>query len=424
MQKSILAIAGGQPAKLNPLPPMFPGGMAMDKNEERAVVEVVRNKRLFRYYGPNPGESMVEIFEKKFAEKIGTKYARAVSSGTAALICAYVGAGIGPGDEVIVPAFTWISTASAAIMLGAIPVIAEIDESLTLDPEDVVKKITSRTKAIIPVHMCGAATNMKEIMRISRKYKLKVIEDTAQANGGTYSGKRLGSIGDLGIFSLQFNKIITTGEGGVVVTDNRDQWLRVSAYHDPVSISMGRNISADEAPLFPGQNYRANEFIGALGSVQLKRLDSLVEKMRKNKEYILKGIGKSESLKLRKINSQESDTATNITFTLPTVEQATWFSQTLTAENVKARVLFSREKLDYHIYYHWNQILGKHSMTDKKYPWAKQFNSGRVKYNQNMCPKSLDLLSRSVLIDISPQLTTKELREIVQAILKVKNHLK
>jgi len=418
-----LAIEGGKPAKKTPLPPMFPGGMAMDNKEEKAVVEVVRNKRLFRYYGAYPGESKVELFEKQFASRVGSQYARAVSSGTAALICAYVGAGIGPGDEVIVPAFTWISTASAAVMLGAIPVIAEVDKSLTLDPDDIVRKITPRTKAIIPVHMCGAPANMKKIMNIATKYHLIVIEDVAQAMGGTFQGKNLGTFGDLGIFSLQFNKIITTGEGGIIVTNGRQKWLRASAYHDPVSISMGRNIDPTEAPLFPGQNYRANEFIGALGLVQLKRLNKLIEKMRNNKRLIMSKLINLKDIEFRVSNDDEGNIATSIIMFLPSASSAEWFSNALTAENVKARVLFPRSKVDYHVYYYWSQILGKHGMTGKNYPWSKTYYKGNVKYGENMCPKSLDLLGRAVLIDVSPQLTKVEINEIVAAIIKVASRL-
>src|SRR5206468_8739800 len=140
-----------------------------------------------------------------FAQHTGVGYARAVNSGTAALICALVGAGVGPGDEVIVPAYTWISTATAPLMLGAVPVIAEVDDSLTLDPEDVRRKITPLTRAIMPVHMRGAPTDMDAIMAIARERGLAVVEDVAQANGGSFRGRRLGAIGDLGAFSLQFN---------------------------------------------------------------------------------------------------------------------------------------------------------------------------------------------------------------------------
>ena len=207
-----LAIHGGTPAKQNPDPPMYPGGMAIADEEEAGVLEVLRAKRLFRYYGPGETESKASQLERAFAEKKGTCYAVAVTSGTAALVCGLQGIGIGPGDEVIVPAYTWIASAAAIVAAGGIPVIAEVDETLLLDPADVERKITPFTKAIMPVHMRGAPCRMDELMALANEHGLKVIEDVAQANGGSYKGRALGSFGDVGCFSLQFNKIITSGE--------------------------------------------------------------------------------------------------------------------------------------------------------------------------------------------------------------------
>src|SRR3954470_7213659 len=215
-----LAIEGGTPAVTSPLPRMYPGGMRIGREGEEAVLEVLRSKRLFRYYGPQSSRSWVTDLEDAFATVMGVQHAAAVSSGSAALMCALAGLGVGPGDEVIVPGYTWIASATAVIAMGAVPIIAEVDESLTLDPADVRRKITPATKAIIPVHMRGAPSQMDELMAIAREHNLGVMEDVAQADGGSYHGRRLGSIGDVGAFSLQFNKILTCGEGGVLVTDD------------------------------------------------------------------------------------------------------------------------------------------------------------------------------------------------------------
>ena len=225
---------GHVPAKRRPDPPMYPGGMAIDREEEQAVLEVLRTKRLFRYYGPAEGESKVASLEKAFAQFMGVEYAVAVNSGTSALISGLQGLGVGPGDEVIVPAYTWIASAAAVLTVGAIPVIAEVDSSLTLDPEDVRARITPYTKAIMPVHMRGAPCDMKSILEIAREYGLKVLEDTAQADGASYGGRKLGSMGDAGCFSLQFNKIITSGEGGMVVTGDEEVWRRALMFHDVI----------------------------------------------------------------------------------------------------------------------------------------------------------------------------------------------
>jgi len=414
-----LAINGGTPAKRNPAPPMYPGGMAIGEAEEQAVVEVIRNKRLFRYYGPNGTPSKTAEFEEAFAHKVGVEYARAVNSGTAALICALVGAGVGPGDEVIVPAYTWIATATAVVMLGGIPVIAEVDESLTLDPADVRRKITPLTRAIMPVHMRGGPADMDAIMAVAREHGLAVVEDVAQADGGSYRGRRLGAIGDLGAFSLQFNKIITTGEGGVVTTNDRARYLRASAYHDPISVGMGRGVSPEEAPVFPGQNYRATEFLGAVGLVQLGRLDGLVEAMRARKSRIKAGIQGIPGLGFRRLNDPDGDAAISLIMLLPTAEKAEQFCDALSAENVPTWHLYEPDHSDYHIYAFWHQILNKTSMTEANYPWGPAFYKGNVSYSKDMCPRTLELLGRAAHIDVSPLLTDEDVEQTIAAVRKV-----
>ena len=215
-----LAVNGGKPARQRPDPPMFPGGMLIDETEEAAVLEVLRTKRLFRYYGPVEGPSKADQLEEAFARHMGVRHAVAVTSGTAALVSGLIGIGVGPGDEVIVPAYTWIASPLAVAAVGAVPVLAEVDDTLTLDPEDVRRKISPFTKAIMPVHMRGLPAHMDALMEVARSNDLFVVEDTAQADGASYHGQRLGSIGDVGCFSLQFNKIITCGEGGMVITDS------------------------------------------------------------------------------------------------------------------------------------------------------------------------------------------------------------
>ena len=193
-------------------------------------------------------ESETAQLEKEYARFVGTRYALAVNSGTSALICALVAAGIGPGDEVLIPAYTWVATAGAVVSIGAVPVLCEIDESLTIDPEDMEKRITPYTKAVIVVHMRGMSCDMDRIMAVARAHDLRVIEDVAQANGGSYKGRRLGSFGDVGCFSLQQSKVITTGEGGMVVTDSEEIWQRaVISRRCHVSIPLHRTQGTDFA---------------------------------------------------------------------------------------------------------------------------------------------------------------------------------
>jgi dTDP-4-amino-4,6-dideoxygalactose transaminase len=242
--------------------------MRLGAEEEKAVVDVLRSKRLFRYYGPGSGGSKVDEFEGAFARHLGTGRAVAVSSGSAALVCGLAALGVGPGDEVIVPAYTWIASAGAVVAAGAVPVLAEIDQSLTLDAGDAESKITHRTRAIMPVHMRGAPCEMHRIMRLARSRGLKVLEDVAQATGGSFRGQRLGSIGDAGAFSFQFNKIITCGEGGIASTRDAEIHERILMYHDVIG---GLRNGIPKGRILNGLNFRMSELHGAIMLVQLRR---------------------------------------------------------------------------------------------------------------------------------------------------------
>src|SRR5688572_2544197 len=211
-----LAIDGGPRAVTTPRE----GKRRFDQAEREALLEALENENLFRYLREDT--SQVRALEERFAGLMGAPHALAVSSGTAALHCGLVGLGVGPGDEVILPGYTYISSAAAIINARAVPVIAEVDETLTLDPADVERKLSPRTRAIMPVHMRGVPSQMDELLQLAAARGVTVIEDTAQACGGSYRGRRLGTLGQVGCFSLQHYKIITTGEGGAVVSDDAD----------------------------------------------------------------------------------------------------------------------------------------------------------------------------------------------------------
>ncbi|HEY3417439.1 MAG TPA: aminotransferase class I/II-fold pyridoxal phosphate-dependent enzyme, partial [Armatimonadota bacterium] len=225
----------------------------MGEEEVAAVRRVIESGQLFRYRGGEGGET--DQFEKAWSEKIGVQHTVSLTSGTAALICAMVGLNIGPGDEVIVPGYTFMATAIGPLGVGAVPIIAEVDESLTIDPADVERKITPRTKAIIPVHMNGLPCNMDVIMAIARKHGIAVVEDACQADGGSYKGQRLGSIGDVGAFSFNHFKIIACGEGGALVTNDRVIFERALIHHDSGCVFRDH---ADQLgiPFFAGWNFR------------------------------------------------------------------------------------------------------------------------------------------------------------------------
>ena len=407
------ALFGGPPARTNPIPPMFPGGMEIGPEEKAAVMEVLDERTLFRYYGPTDFVSRVSRLEEAFAIHFGVCYALAVSSGTAALITALVALGIGPGDEVIVPAYTFIASVAAVLAARAVPVIAEVDESLTLDPLALEEKITPYTKAIMPVHMRGAPCAMEPIMKIAHRHDLKVIEDVAQAIGGTYAGKRMGTIGHVGAFSLQLHKIITTGEGGMVATDEQSLFHRARMYHD--SAGFWRMEHPGELPI-PGVNYRMSEIAGALGLVQLGRLERLLARMRRLKARLKAGL---DGLHFRRINDEAGDTAVCLVFYLPEAELAKQVTAALKAENVGASVLYDPDVSNWHVYINWKHILAQKTLTDEGCPYRCPLYQGKVEYAPDMCPQTLDLLSRAVHLDISPLLTEDDIDQTIEAINKV-----
>ena len=411
-----LAVNGGAPAITSPLPPMFPGGLRIGAEEEQAVLDVIRSKRLFRYYGPQAGASIVDQLEEAFARRMGAGHAVAVSSGTGALMCAMAAVGIGPGDEVIVPAYTWIATATAATFLGGIPVVAEIDASLTLDPADVEAKITPRTKAIAAVHMRGGPCRMAELSAIARKHNIALIEDTAQALGASYRGQSLGTIGDVGTFSLQFNKMITAGEGGLVTTNDDMLWQRIVMAHDVVG-GARNGIPADE--ILPGINLRMSELHGAVASVQLTRLDGILRDTRHNRAIVKSGVADvraRKGLTLRDEPDAEGDSGICLVMFMNDAAQAEQAATALRAEGAPASQLYSGNP-DYHVYCEWAPIVNHRSWSPAGAPWV--WSHGTPRYDKALCPRSLDLLSRAVHLDISPDLSAEQVEELTDALNKV-----
>jgi dTDP-4-amino-4,6-dideoxygalactose transaminase len=412
-----LAIEGGKPAIVHPLPPMYPGGMRIGIEEEDAVLEVLRSKRLFRYYGPNPGGSKVDEFEKAFSTHMGIKHAVAVTSGTTALICGLAALGVGPGDEVIVPAYTWITSAEAVIAVGAVPILAEIDDSLTLDPTDVEHKITSRTRAIMPVHMRGAPCRMDKIVDLAKRHGLKVLEDAAQSAGGSFCGRRLGTIGDVGAFSFQFNKIITCGEGGMVIANDDEIYERGLIYHD-VSVALTRKIP--EQNILNGLNYRMTELQGAIMLVQLRRLQGLLADLRSCKTAVknaVKEVVTRKGVRFRTINDPQGDTAISFIFFAPTADRAISIARALRAEGAPASVIYEPGCVDFHVYAHWTPIMEQRVWSERGGPW--RWHDGGIHCSRNACPRSLELLSRAVHLDVSPDLSRDNVDELADAVVKV-----
>ncbi len=376
----------------------------MGQEEIDAVAKVIASGELFK-----TGTSAREVFncEDELKAKLGTKYAILMTSGKAALISALIGLGIGPGDEVIVPAYTYIATAIAVTAVGAIPVIAEADETLTLDPIDVEKKISKYTKAIIPVHIQGFPSNMDALTAIAKKYNIAVVEDACQSVGGKYKGKMLGSIGDAGAFSFNYFKVITSGEGGALFTNNKQLFERAIIYHDSSAIAyFGEQMKDIESAQFCGTEYRVGEITGALIRTQLKRLDGIIADLHKNRDALKAGI--EDLYRIAPSNDFEGDCATALALRFDSFEEAQAFSK-----KFGGTIPFYTGK---HVYTNWTPVMQKcgavHPLMDPfKMEANKELNHN---YSLDMCPKTLDYLKRTVYLGIDPDWDEKALEETIK----------
>jgi dTDP-4-amino-4,6-dideoxygalactose transaminase len=395
-----LARDGGTPARTRPEWPMFPGGMELGEEEAEAVSRVIRSHNVFRYYGVGDGPHEVADFEREFASFMGSEHALAVNAGSSALVCGLIGAGVGPGDEVVVPAYTWNATPNTVIAAGALPVLAEVDESLTLDPEDVARKLTPATKAILPVHMRGAPANMEALTALASEHGLALVEDVCQAAGATFRGRRLGTFGDAGAFSLQFNKIITTGEGGAMITDRRDLLDLAIDVHDCAgSVRRGAGL-----PQFAGWNFRASEIEGAVARVQLRRLDGLLERMRAGQAVVAERVSALPGLALRRATDEGGDAGICLVAFAASAELASEAVSALRAEGVLAMRIYDPAFVDLHVYPYWKPVLDAIAAAGSPAP---------------ECPRTLELLERSIHIDLSPLNDEQDLDEIAFAFEKV-----
>ena len=410
-----LALHGGSPVRTKPLPAALHGILEVGDEEIAAVTSVLRRKKIFRYLLSDE-DSYASRFEAEYREFTGCTYALAVTGGTTALVTALVGLGVSTGDEVIVPAYTYIATAAAVLTVGAIPVIAEVDDTLTLDPADVERKITPLTTCIIPVHMRGMPAQMDEIMDIARRHNLKVLEDVAQANGGEYHGRRLGSIGDAGIFSFQHYKVITSGEGGMVVTNDETTYARAACKHDSAMEFWRPNRGWQT---FAGENARMCELRAAVGCVQFERMAGILEKTRSIKKRLTQLLQDTEWIRPHRVADPQGDCGLMFGFYTPSAEEAALFSRALAAEGIENGTIYNKGVPDRHIYTYWDYVMNKWSADRTGYPWAPQYYKGNVEYRPDMCPRTLDLLGRIITFGINQQWTEGDVDDVATAVRKV-----
>ena len=425
MRKDELAIKGGKPVRSVPLPLEFPGVHYMDSKEIDAAVRLLKGRSLFRYYGVKLLKE-VEKLEAEFAQFVGARYAMAVTSGTGALHTALSALGVGPGQEVIVPAYMWVSVVASVVNHGAIPVLADIDETFCLNPAEVEKRITSKTRGIIMVHMSGAPGNVKAIQKIARGHKLFLLEDCAQCNGGKVNGQNVGTFGDLGIFSFQMNKNMSAGEGGCLVTDDFRLYQRAFACHD---LGYARDESGrlmfDKPDLcLWGKGYRLDELRAAVLRVQLKKLPRIIKSMRQSKYRIRKALEKFPRVQLRKIVDPAGDTGCFLITTYPDPETAKKVNSALRAEGIMTspQGISNVVMTDWGLHLYYNNIsLVKHSSVDSHgFPWKLAENAGsEQEYNKGTCPTADSLFERSILIPIPSNLTKQDEDDIIRAFDKV-----
>jgi len=413
---SKLAEDGGRPVREMPLRADYWGTQFYDEKELQQLTEVHSSRQPFRWYGPgNQPPTKVATFEKEWANRMQTRFALAVTSGTAALQTALAALQIGPGDEVILPAWTWHSCFNSIVLAGALPVFAEIDESFNIDPADIEGKITPQTKAIMAVHLQGNPCDMDRIMRIAGKHQLKVLEDCAQSVGASYKGRPLGSIGQIGIYSLQLNKTITAGEGGAVVTNDPILFERATRFHDLGALRPGHEKVLGQAKLdwFIAPQYRLNEFSGGVLLAQTRKLDTIVEAVRSNARRVYSGIRDLPGVHLRRLPDPEGELGSAVFLGFPTKAQCERYMIRMKEENVPANRPVG------------SVILPVFPHIEKKttvHPAWPSFNTQRgrsIQYGAACCPRTIDILSRFAGVSLHPKFTKQDTDDIVAAIRKV-----
>lgn len=425
MSAQKLAIDGGTPVREEPLPLEFPSVYHLDDEEIEAVTRVLRSRSLFRFYGVNL-QKEVENFESEFARFIGVAHALGVTSGTGALHTALSALGAGPGQEIIIPAYMWVAVAAAVVNHGAIPVLADINDTFCLDPTEAERQVTAKTTGIILVHMSGAPGDVQAVAEIARRRGLWLLEDCAQCAGGSVGGRKVGTFGDMGTFSFQMNKNMSSGEGGCVVTNEPRLYRRASACHDLgfARDETGRLILDDPQLELWGKGYRLDELRAAVLRVQLKKLPRIIDQMRQSKYRIREALKTFPQVRLRRIVDPQGDTGPFLITTYQEAATAQRVHLALRAEGIKTLPQgFSNVLMrDWGLHLYYNILsLGNHTSVDGKgFPWNLEPNCGAERnYKKGACPVADSLFERSILIPIPSCLSEQDENDIILAFEKV-----
>ncbi len=383
----------------------MPGFELFGSSERKEVNDVLETGVLMRYGfdGMRNGQWKAKELEKELQNYMDVEHAQLVSSGTAALSVALASAGIGTGDEVIIPSFTFVASFESILAVGAIPVIVEIDDTLTLDPKEVEKAVSVRTKAIMPVHMCGSMADLDALKQICIANNLLLIEDACQAIGGTYNGKALGTIGDLGCFSFDYVKTITCGEGGAVVTNNSKYVQNADHYSDHGHDHVGSDRGAEKHP-FLGYNFRISELNAAVGLAQVKRLDEFISIQRKNYDVIRNELSKIPEVEFRRVPDGGEESYAFLNFYLPNLEITRKVMESFKENGIDG--CFHYFDNNWHYVRKWEHLKEQKSL----FKLSDEINNGLKRLKHQEFPKSDHYIGRNISCLIKLSWSEDELR--------------
>lgn len=390
----------------------MPGFEVLGEEERREIRDVLDKGVLFRYeFGPQRGSQWkVREFESALAKYTGAPHALAVSSGTAALKVAFAGLGLGPGDEIICPGFTFVATWEAIFDAGAEPVFAEVDETLGLDPARLEEKITDRSRAVVVVHMCGGQADIEVIANLAARRSLILIEDTAQSMGARINGRHLGTWGQCGCFSFDAVKTLTCGEGGAIITQDAELAKTVCEFHDHGHdhAPVGRS---NEGRRFAGLNYRMNELEGGLGLAQLKKLDQMLDAQRENKARLKAALARTPGVSFRRLVDEAGDSATFLTWFHQSRGQAERFNAALNQAGCGAVAWFANA---WHYYRNWEHLHQAKTCRHSGWPFLRE-DGRRLSYPPHALPASDALLARCLSWPIMVEMSEERLSQMEEA---------
>ena len=391
----------------------MPGFEIFGEEEKRQVQDVLETGVLFRYGFDKArnGHWKALSFEKELAKRIGVAHAHLCSTGTAALSTALAACGVGAGDEVIVTPFTFIATVESILMAGAIPVFAEIDDSLCLDPSSIEPKLTKKTKAVIPVHMCGAMAKIDTIAALCKKHRLILIEDACQALGATFNNKPIGSFGNAACFSFDAVKTVTCGEGGGIVTDDEKIYTNAFRFADHGHDHIGNDRGLENHPIL-GLNFRICELNAAVGLAQIAKLDSMIEIQRKTKKILSETLLSCHGVTLQNIPDPAGDSATHISFILSDEDKARYTSKMLAQDGVDG--CFYWFDNNWHYIRQWNHLRSLSSTAKLPVSLAGYNDFSFIK-----TPVSDSIISRTISMQIKLSWSDEDIKERCRCINKI-----